>query len=86
MEKIENKFNPKDFEDRIYKKWEEEGAFKPSMKKGAKPYSIVMPPPNITGKLHMGHALDGTIQDILIRAKRMQGYNTLYLPGTEKNS
>ena len=86
MEKIENKFNPKDFEDRIYKKWEEEGAFKPSMKKGAKPYSIVMPPPNITGKLHMGHALDGTIQDILIRAKRMQGYNTLYLPGTDHAS
>lgn len=83
MNKIEGKYNPKDFEDKLYKHWEESGYFKPSMDKKAKTYSIVMPPPNVTGKLHMGHALDGTIQDVLIRAKRMQGYNTLWLPGTD---
>ena len=83
---MENKFNPKDFEERIYKNWEEKGYFKPSMNKNAKKYSISMPPPNVTGKLHMGHALDGTIQDALIRKKRMQGYNTLWLPGTDHAS
>ena len=80
---LENKFNPKDFEDRIYKNWEENGYFKPSEDKSKKPYTIVIPPPNITGKLHMGHALDETIQDLLIRYKRMQGYNALWLPGTD---
>ena len=80
---LESKFNPKDFEDKIYKNWEESGYFKPSEDKSKKPYTIVIPPPNITGKLHMGHALDETIQDLLIRYKRMQGYNTLWLPGTE---
>ena len=80
---LENKFNPKDFEDKIYKNWEESGYFKPSEDKSKKPYTIVIPPPNITGKLHMGHALDETIQDLLIRYKRMQGYNTLWLPGTD---
>ena len=80
---LESKFNPKDFEDKIYKNWEENGYFKPSEDKSKKPYTIVIPPPNITGKLHMGHALDETIQDLLIRYKRMQGYNTLWLPGTD---
>ena len=83
IHKLESKFNPKDFEDKIYKNWEESGYFKPSEDKNKKPYTIVIPPPNITGKLHMGHALDETIQDLLIRYKRMQGYNTLWLPGTD---
>ncbi len=80
---LEGKYNPKDFEQKIYKDWEEKGYFKPSMDKLKPSYCIMMPPPNVTGKLHMGHALDGTIQDILIRFKRMQGYNTLWLPGTD---
>ena len=84
--KLSEKYNPKEFEDRIYKHWEEKGLFKPSMDKTRKSYCIMMPPPNVTGKLHMGHALDDTIQDILIRFKRMQGYNTLWLPGTDHAS
>ena len=86
MKKLADKYNPKDFEDKLYSEWEEKGYFKPSMDKSHPSYSIVMPPPNVTGKLHMGHALDGTIQDILIRTKRMQGYNTLWLPGTDHAS
>ncbi|MCI9064092.1 MAG: valine--tRNA ligase, partial [Clostridia bacterium] len=81
--KLEGKYNPKEFEEEIYKEWEEKGYFKPSMDKNKKPYCIMMPPPNVTGKLHMGHALDGTIQDILIRFKRMQGYDCLWLPGSD---
>ncbi len=80
---LNEKFNPKNFEEKLYKKWEEKGYFKPSMDKTKESFCIMMPPPNVTGKLHMGHALDGTIQDILIRFKRMQGYNTLWLPGTD---
>ena len=80
---LEGKFNPKDFEEKIYQNWEEKGYFKPSEDKTKTPYTIVIPPPNITGKLHMGHALDNTIQDILIRYKRMQGFNTLWVPGTD---
>lgn len=80
---LEGKFNPKDFEDEIYENWEKKGYFKPSNDKSKKPYTIVIPPPNITGKLHMGHALDETLQDILIRYKRMEGYNCLWLPGTD---
>ena len=80
---LEKKFNPKEFEDGLYKHWEEEGYFKPNMDKTKEAYCIMMPPPNVTGKLHMGHALDDTIQDILIRFKRMQGYNTLWLPGSD---
>lgn len=83
---MNEKFNPKDFEDKLYKEWEEKGYFKPSMDKSKESYCIMMPPPNVTGKLHMGHALDGTIQDILIRFKRMQGYNTLWLPGSDHAS
>ena len=80
---LNEKFNPKNFEDEIYKNWEENGYFKPSEDKTKIPYTIVIPPPNITGKLHMGHALDETIQDLLIRYKRMQGFNALWLPGTD---
>ena len=80
---LNEKYNPKDFEERLYQDWEEKGDFKPSMDKTKEAYSIMMPPPNVTGKLHMGHALDATIQDFLIRYKRMQGFNTLWLPGTD---
>ncbi|MDR0978960.1 MAG: valine--tRNA ligase [Lachnospiraceae bacterium] len=84
--KLNDKYNPKEFEEKIYKNWEEEGFFKPSGDKTKESFSISMPPPNITGKLHMGHALDNTIQDILIRYKRMCGYNTLWVPGTDHAS
>lgn len=83
---LKEKYNPKDFEDELYQRWEEKGYFKPSMDKTKENYCIMMPPPNVTGKLHMGHALDDTIQDILIRFKRMQGYNTLWLPGSDHSS
>ena len=76
-------YSPKDMEDRIYKMWEESGAFKPKMVKGMKPFTIVMPPPNITGQLHVGHALDEMPQDVLIRYHRMKGDPTLWLPGTD---
>lgn len=81
--KLNDKFDPKEFEDRLYADWESKGYFKPSDDKTKEPYCIMMPPPNVTGKLHMGHALDDTIQDILIRYKRMRGYRTLWLPGTD---
>ena len=81
--KLEGKYNPKEFEEKLYKNWEEKEYFKPSMDKSKKPYCIMMPPPNVTGKLHMGHALDDTIQDVLIRTKRMQGYDCLWLPGSD---
>ena len=81
--KLDGKYNPKEFEEEIYNEWEQKGYFKPTMDKDKEPYCIMMPPPNVTGKLHMGHALDGTIQDILIRFKRMQGYDCLWLPGTD---
>lgn len=84
--KLADKFNPKDFEDRLYEDWEKKGYFKPSDDKTKEPYCIMMPPPNVTGKLHMGHALDDTIQDVLIRYKRMRGYRTLWLPGSDHAS
>ncbi|MBR3255315.1 MAG: valine--tRNA ligase [Clostridia bacterium] len=80
---LEGKYNPQEFEDELYKAWEEKGYFKPTKNKDKENYCIMMPPPNVTGKLHMGHALDDTIQDVLIRFKRMQGYNTLWLPGSD---
>ncbi len=83
---MNDKYNPKDFEEKLYEHWEEKGYFKPNKDKTKENYCIMMPPPNVTGKLHMGHALDDTIQDILIRFKRMQGYNTLWLPGTDHAS
>ena len=79
-------YNPKEFEERIYKDWEEKGYFTPVVDKNKKPFTIVMPPPNITGKLHLGHALDNTLQDMIIRFKRMQGYSTLWLPGEDHAS
>ena len=82
-QKLNDKFNPKDFESKLYERWEEKGYFKPNMDKTKESYCIMMPPPNVTGKLHMGHALDGTIQDVLIRFKRMLGFNTLWLPGSD---
>ena len=81
--KLNDKFDPKDFEDRLYSDWENKGYFKPVDDKTKEAYCIMMPPPNVTGKLHMGHALDGTLQDILIRYKRMRGYRTLWLPGSD---
>ena len=81
--KLNEKYNPHDFEDKLYDEWEAKGYFKPSMDKNAESYCIMMPPPNVTGKLHMGHALDAAIQDFLIRYKRMQGFDTLWLPGTD---
>ena len=81
--KLSERYNPKEFEDKLYEKWESKKYFKPSMDKTKEAYCIVMPPPNVTGKLHMVHALDDSIQDILIRYKRMCGYNTLWVPGTD---
>lgn len=87
MEKnLAKTYDPKAFEDRIYKEWESSGAFRPEMKEDKKPFTIVMPPPNITGQLHMGHAMDLSLQDVLTRFKRMQGYDTLWLPGTDHAS
>lgn len=83
---ISTTYNPKEFEEKIYKTWEEKKYFTPEVDKSKKPYTIVMPPPNITGKLHLGHALDNTLQDILIRYKRMQGYCTLWVPGEDHAS
>ena len=74
---------PSDFEDRIYDNWCKKGYFTPDVNDGKPPFSIVIPPPNVTGQLHMGHALDETLQDILVRTKRMQGYSTLWVPGTD---
>ena len=82
-EKLQDKYDPKEFEEKIYQDWEKNGYFKPSDDKRKEAYCIMMPPPNVTGKLHMGHALDGTLQDILIRYKRMKGFRTLWLPGTD---
>ncbi len=87
MEKnLAKTYNPKDFEDRIYEMWETNGAFRAEVDKDKKPFTIVMPPPNITGQLHMGHALDQTLQDVLTRWKRMQGYSALWLPGSDHAS
>ena len=79
-------YDPKGIEDRLYSKWEEKKYFHAEVDETKKPFTIVIPPPNITGKLHMGHALDNTMQDILIRWKRMQGYNALWQPGTDHAS
>lgn len=79
-------YNPKDFESRLYSKWVEDGLFKSKPNANKKPFTIMLPPPNITGQLHMGHALDHTLQDILIRWKRMDGYEALWQPGTDHAS
>jgi len=86
IKNISTTYDPKEFEDRIYKNWEEKGYFTPVIDKKKKPYTIIMPPPNITGELHLGHAFDDTLQDMLIRFKRMQGYCTLWLPGEDHAS
>ncbi len=86
MENLPPKYNPDKVEDKLYSKWEENDYFRSDIDEGRDAYSIVMPPPNITGQLHMGHALDNTLQDILTRWKRMQGYSALWLPGTDHAS
>src|SRR5690606_32924847 len=86
VKKLDDKYNPKGFEERLYQWWVDKGFFTPEIDEGKKPYTIVIPPPNITGQLHMGHALDNTIQDILIRWSRMKGIPTLWLPGTDHAS
>ena len=83
---LEKQYNPADVEDRTYQFWVDNGYFHADVKSDKKPYTIVIPPPNITGQLHMGHALDNTLQDILIRYHRMNGYDTLWLPGTDHAS
>lgn len=80
---LEKNYNPKDFEEKIYEKWENDGDFKPDMRSKKEAFSIVIPPPNVTGVLHMGHALDDTLQDILIRYNRMLGKKVLWQPGTD---
>ncbi len=80
---LDKTYDPKQIEDRLYKKWEDNGYFHAEPNPNKKPFTIIMPPPNITGQLHMGHALDNTMQDILIRSKRMQGYEALWQPGTD---
>ena len=80
---LEKNYNPSEIEDRIYKNWLDKKYFHAEVDRSKKPFTIVMPPPNITGQLHMGHALDNTMQDILIRYKRMEGYNALWQPGTD---
>ncbi|MGN8800773.1 valine--tRNA ligase [Candidatus Merdisoma sp. HCP28S3_D10] len=86
MKELAKTYDPKAMEDRIYGEWLEKKYFHAEVDRSKKPFTIVMPPPNITGKLHMGHALDNTLQDILIRYKRMQGYNALWIPGTDHAS
>ncbi len=76
-------YSPSDFEDRIYQSWCDKGYFTPDVNNPAPAFSVVIPPPNVTGQLHMGHALDETLQDVLVRYKRMQGFNTLWVPGTD---
>lgn len=85
-QELQKVYSPKDFENRIYKFWLDKEYFKAQRDENKTPYTIVIPPPNITGQLHMGHALNNTLQDILIRTKRMQGYSTLWVPGTDHAS
>ena len=85
-QELAKSYQPKEFEDRIYQMWNDSGSFTPHVDSEKEPYTIVIPPPNITGQLHMGHALDETLQDILIRWKRMSGYSALWLPGTDHAS
>lgn len=86
MKELNKTYDPKDFEEKIYDYWMENNYFRAEVDENKKPYSIVMPPPNVTGNLHMGHALNNTIQDVLIRTKRMQGYSALWIPGTDHAS
>ena len=90
MKELEKTYNPADIEDRLYQKWLDNKYFhadaERGRREGKKPFTIVMPPPNITGQLHMGHALDQTLQDVLTRWKRMEGYSALWLPGSDHAS
>ena len=86
MKEMQTTYAPKDFEDRIYRKWVDENSFHAEVDPSKVPFTVMMPPPNITGKLHMGHAMDETMQDIVVRFKRMQGYSALWLPGTDHAS
>ena len=86
MKELAKTYDPKGMEDRIYETWLEKKYFHAEADRSKKPFTIVIPPPNVTGRLHMGHALDETLQDILIRYKRMQGYNALWIPGTDHAS
>ena len=86
MKELAKTYDPSVVEDRLYNEWLEKKYFHTEVDKSKEPYTIVMPPPNITGQLHMGHALDNTIQDILIRWKRMSGYNALWIPGIDHAS
>ena len=86
MKELEKNYNPAEIESRLYEKWENKKYFHAEVDRSKKAFTIVMPPPNITGQLHMGHALDNTLQDILIRFKRMQGYSALWVPGTDHAS
>ena len=80
---LEKNYTPKDFEEKIYADWENSGDFQPDMRSSSEAFSIVIPPPNVTGVLHLGHALDDTLQDILVRYNRMQGKKVLWQPGTD---
>src|SRR5574341_27950 len=80
---LEKTFSPNELEARLYAEWESRGFFKPGRKPKGKPFTIVIPPPNVTGSLHMGHALNNTIQDILVRFERMRGRDVLWQPGTD---
>jgi len=80
---LPDRYDPRQVEERWYRVWEEQGYFRADPFAKAKPYAIVIPPPNVTGSLHIGHALNNTLQDILIRWKRMDGFNTLWQPGTD---
>src|SRR4028118_618494 len=82
-EELATRYEPKTFEQRIYQMWEEGGYFTPELDRERPKFSIVIPPPNVTGRLHIGHALVNTLQDIIVRWKRMSGFNTLWLPGTD---
>ncbi|HAE88728.1 MAG TPA: valine--tRNA ligase, partial [Clostridiales bacterium] len=86
MMEMEKTYDPALFEDKLYATWMKKGYFTPKIDPKKDPYTIVIPPPNITGQLHMGHALNNTLQDIMVRFKRMQGHPTLWLPGTDHAS
>ena len=86
MKEMQTTYNPQEFEDRIYKNWTESGAFRAEIDANKVPFAIMMPPPNVTGQLHMGHAMDETMQDTVIRFKRMQGYCALWLPGVDHSA
>ena len=83
MSELPKTYDPKAVEDKLYSFWNDSGFFHAEVNPKKKPYTIVIPPPNVTGQLHMGHAFDETLQDILIRTKRMQGYEALWMPGTD---